>query len=82
MLCAGALDLIIDEELAADDKENDNARENIRNAFVEAEIRCNLACAPLEENYEERGEYHKDGIEFCKPGYHYGCEAVSSGKGF
>ena len=58
MLCAGALDLIIDEELAADDKENDNAREDIRNAFVQTEIGCNFACSPLEENNEERGEYH------------------------
>ena len=63
-------DAVVDEEFASDNEEQNNSADDIGEGFVELEYRRDLSRAALEEHEQERGKYHIDGIEFCKPRYH------------
>ena len=64
-------DAVVDEEFASDNEEQNNSADDIGEGFVELEYRRDLfPRAALEEHEQERGKYHIDRIELCKPRYH------------
>ena len=71
------LDLIVDEELTADDEEQDDARQYIGEGAVQTEGRGNLACAAVEHHQQQGHEDHDNGVEFRHPGHHNGGEAAA-----
>ena len=58
-----AADLIINEELAADNKEQKNSGDDISGIFVQIELCCNLRGSILHKYQEEGNEQHGEGIE-------------------
>ena len=69
------LDLVVDEELAADDEEQDDARQDIGEGAVQAEGRGDLAGAAAEDHQQQGHEDHDNGVELGHPGHHDGGEA-------
>ena len=71
------MQLVTDEELAADDEEEDDAGEDIAEGLVEAEVCGDLARAAAEEDQQEARQDHPDGVELGQPGDHDGGEAAA-----
>ena len=72
---------VADKELAADDKEQDNAGEDIAEGMVQAVDGGNLAGTPAEKHQQQAGEHHHQGIELGQPGNHNRGEAPTTGNG-
>ena len=57
------LQLVGDEELAADDEEKNDAGENVAKGVIQAENGADLAGTPVQEHQQEGSEHHGKGIE-------------------
>ena len=55
------------EELASYYEEDHDAYYDVRESIADAERRCQLPCAKIQENDEERGADHNERIEICQP---------------
>ena len=66
MLRAG-LDLIVDEELAAEDEEQNNAGDDLRDVFVQAEVGSDLHRALVEERQQRRDQDHDKRVHLGQP---------------
>ena len=66
MLRAG-LDLIVDEELAAEDEEQNDAGDDLRDVFVQAEVGSDLHRALVEERQQRRDQDHDERVHFREP---------------
>ena len=82
LLCRPAeMDPVGDKELAADDEEQDDARQDVREGLVQLEGLRDLPGAPAQEGEQEAGQDHPDRVEFRQPGDHDRREAVAARKG-
>ena len=73
------MNLIGNEELTADDKEQDDTCQDISVGLVQTEGRGNLTGSSVQENNQEAGEGHRKGIELGHPGNHNSGEALAVG---
>ena len=75
------IQLVADEEFAANDEEQDNACEDIAKGVVQGVDGGNLTGPPVQEDQQEAGEDHGEGVKLGKPGHHNGGEAPVVGNG-
>ena len=73
--------LVGDEEFAADDEEQDDARQDIGEGVVQAEHAGDLARAAAQNHDKKAREDHHDGVELGHPGDHDRGEAASADDG-
>ena len=71
------MDLVIDEELTADDEEQDDAGKDLGKIAVEAKLGGDFIGAAGQEHQQQRGKDHGEGIELGEPGNHDGGEAAA-----
>ena len=81
LLALAQADLVADEKLAADDEEEDDARQDIGEGVVQAEHAGDLARAAAQNHDKKAREDHHDGVELGHPGDHDRCEAASADDG-
>ena len=64
------VDLIVDKELAADDEKQNDARQDIGHAFIQAESGGNFARAAAQEDQQEGSQRHHQGVKLGEPRHH------------
>lgn len=79
MLAAG-FDLIVDEEFAAEDEEQNDARDDLRDVFVQAEVGSDLHRALVEERQQGRDQDHDERVHLGEPGHDDRGEAAAAGR--
>ena len=70
------MNLIVDEKLAANDKEQNQTGKDVAEGTVQTKLRDDLAGSAAEKDQQEAGQNHPDGIELGQPGDHNGCESA------
>ena len=70
------LDLVIDEELAAEHEEQYDAGDDLTGVLVQVELAGDLNRALLHEHQQEGDRHHGEGIQLGKPRDHDGREAA------
>ena len=69
---------VVDKELAADDKEQNDACYNVGSVLVQFILCGNLNGSLLHEYKQEGNDSHHPDIKFGQPGDDDGCEASAS----
>ena len=64
------VDLIVDKELASDDEDQDDTRQNVRERMVQHKPRRDLAGTAAEQHKQEARKDHEDRVELRKPRDH------------
>ncbi len=72
--------LIVDEKLAADDKEQDDTGKDLGKIAVEPEFGGDLIGTACQKYQKQRGKDHGKGIELGKPRNHDGGKAAPVNK--
>ena len=72
-------DPVIDKELAPDDKEQDDARQDIREGLVQPEFGGDIPGTLVQEHQQEGGQDHPDRIELGHPRDHDRRETAAAG---
>ena len=75
---AAELDFVVDEELAAEDKEQRDARDDLRGMFVQTVVRSNLNGALVQEGQQGGNRDHDKRIHLCQPGHDNGGKATAA----
>ena len=70
---------VIDKELTAENKEQDDSCDHFRGRLIEFEFTCDLDGSVAHERKEEGYNDHDKGIELCQPRHNDGGKASSSG---
>ena len=76
LMCAAQDEAVVDEEFTAQNKEQDDAGDDVGGILIQRVCRSDLGCAALQKDEQEGDQRHIEGVELGQPGHNYGGEAA------